>query len=613
MCRAFKGRGLHYRQIIFDRLKSFSSVGIFPTEDKRERYFFMDDLLYQVDMLSALNKTYTANEKIYDLILNSFKRTFIYYNPNTSTLNTYGNWDEYFDFKLNEYSDLTRTLEVICDEDKENVRNLFYLEKEHKDEEVYVAKLTDNKTYVEIQSVIHYDEFGAISEKLISFYDVTKRQNLKNELSFMAYYDFVTGLYNRNYFIQKLKDFLEKAEKERTIVSVLMIDIDDFHKINDGMGIIYGDEVVQDFGIYLRELLNDKIIGSRFDGDIYALAIYDPAGQTRVDSICDAIKERTSKPFKLTNGSEVSFTVSIGVSEYPEGGTGALELINGAEIVMLKAKEAGKDTIKFFDTTVLNEFKNSIDIENRLKIAVSNMDFFLNFQPQFNSVTQTLRGVEALIRWKNPDGKIVSPGIFIPLAEKTGSIIAIGDWVLDTAVKIFMEWKKKYDYDMILSVNISSIQYKRPDFVTKVMSTVNKYGLDPSKLELEITESVLIDDMKTVFEKMEELRDFGIRISIDDFGTGYSSLQYLKSLPADTLKLDKTFIDSAENDTSTRIIIETMIGMSKKLGFETVAEGVETKEQLEILENMGCDIIQGYYLGKPVSDEEIENLLLRII
>ena len=573
----------------------------------------MDDLLYQVDMLSALNKTYTANEKIYDLILNSFKRTFIYYNPNTSTLNTYGNWDEYFDFKLTEYSDLTRTLELICEEDRENVRNLFYLEKEHKDDEVYVAKLVDNKTFVEIQSVIHYDETGAVSEKLISFYDVTKRQNLKNELSFMAYYDSVTGLYNRNYFIQKLKDYLDRAEKERTIVSVLMIDIDDFHKINDGMGIIYGDEVVQDFGIFLRELLNDKIIGSRFDGDIYALAIYDPAGQTRVDSICDIIKERTSKPFKLTNGSEVSFTVSIGVSEYPEGGTGALELINGAEIVMLKAKEAGKDTIKFFDTTVLNEFKNSIDIENRLKIAVNNMDFYLNFQPQFNSVTQTLRGVEALIRWKNPDGKVVSPGLFIPLAEKTGSIIAIGDWVLDTAIRIFTEWKKKYDYDMILSVNISSIQYKRPDFVTKVMSTVNKYGLDPSKLELEITETVLIDDMKTVFEKMDELRDFGIRISIDDFGTGYSSLQYLKSLPADTLKLDKTFIDSAENDNSTKIIIETMIGMSKKLGFETVAEGVETKEQLDILENMGCDIIQGYYLGKPVSDEEIENLLLRII
>ncbi len=573
----------------------------------------MDDLLYQVDMLSALNKTYTANEKIYDLILNSFKRTFIYYNPNTSTLNTYGNWDEYFDFKLTEYSDLTRTLELICEEDRENVRNLFYLEKEHKDDEVYVAKLVDNKTFVEIQSVIHYDETGAVSEKLISFYDVTKRQNLKNELSFMAYYDSVTGLYNRNYFIQRLKDYLDRAEKERTIVSVLMIDIDDFHKINDGMGIIYGDEVVQDFGIFLRELLNDKIIGSRFDGDIYALAIYDPAGQTRVDSICDIIKERTSKPFKLTNGSEVSFTVSIGVSEYPEGGTGALELINGAEIVMLKAKEAGKDTIKFFDTTVLNEFKNSIDIENRLKIAVNNMDFYLNFQPQFNSVTQTLRGVEALIRWKNPDGKVVSPGLFIPLAEKTGSIIAIGDWVLDTAIRIFTEWKKKYDYDMILSVNISSIQYKRPDFVTKVMSTVNKYGLDPSKLELEITETVLIDDMKTVFEKMEELRDFGIRISIDDFGTGYSSLQYLKSLPADTLKLDKTFIDSAENDNSTKIIIETMIGMSKKLGFETVAEGVETKEQLDILENMGCDIIQGYYLGKPVSDEEIENLLLRII
>jgi len=572
----------------------------------------MDDLLYQIDMLKAANKTLDANDKIYKLICNSFKRAFIYYKPSTGVLNSYGNWDDYFDFPLNDYSDLIRTLDIFADEDKDTVRSLFFIEKEELHEQVYVAKLKDGKRFVELHSIVNTDLSGEVSEKLISINDVTQKQNLKDELTFMAYYDFVTGLYNRNYFIQKLKELLEKAEKEKTIVSVMMIDIDDFHKINDGLGIIYGDEIVQDFGIFLRDFVCDTVIGSRFDGDIYAIAIYDPAGVTSVDAIYEKIKERTSKPFKLTNGSEISFTVSLGIAEYPEAGSGALELVNGAEIVMLKAKEAGKNTIRYFDSLVLNEFKNSVAIENKLKLAVNNMDFYLNFQPLYYSLNKRLRGVEALIRWKDSEGKLVSPSMFIPLAEKSGSIISIGDWVLETSISQFMEWKKRYDYDMILSVNISSIQYKRPDFVTKVISTINKNDMKPEELELEITESVLIDDIRSVVEKMEELRDFGIRISIDDFGTGFSSLSYLKGLPADTLKVDKSFIDSILNDDSTRIITQTVIDMAGKLGYETVAEGVETEEQLELLKSLGCDIIQGYYFSKPVPDTGIEEILLRV-
>ena len=572
----------------------------------------MDDLLYQIDMLKAANKTLDANDKIYKLICNSFKRAFIYYKPSTGVLNSYGNWDDYFDFPLNDYSDLIRTLDIFADEDKDAVRSLFFIEKEDLHEQVYVAKLKDGKRFVELHSIVNTDLSGEVSEKLISINDVTQKQNLKDELMFMAYYDFVTGLYNRNYFIQKLKELLDKAEKEKTIVSVMMIDIDDFHKINDGLGIIYGDEVVQDFGIFLRDFVCDTVIGSRFDGDIYAFAIYDPAGATSIDSIYEKIKERISKPFKLTNGSEISFTVSLGIAEYPEAGSGALELVNGAEIVMLKAKEAGKNTIRYFDSLVLNEFKNSVAIENKLKLAVNNMDFYLNFQPQYYSSNKRLRGVEALIRWKDAEGKLVSPAMFIPLAEKSGSIISIGDWVLETSVSKFMEWKKRYDYDMILSVNISSIQYKRPDFVTKVISTINRNDMKPEELELEITESVLIDDIKTVVEKMEELRDFGVKISIDDFGTGFSSLSYLKGLPVDTLKVDKSFIDSILNDESTRIITQAVIEMAGKLGYETVAEGVETEEQMDILKSLGCDIIQGYYLSKPVPDTEIEEILLRV-
>ncbi len=572
----------------------------------------MDDLLYQIDMLKVANKTLDANDKIYKLICNSFKRAFIYYKPSTGVLNSYGNWDDYFDFPLNDYSDLIRTLDIFADEDKDTVRSLFFIEKEDVHEQVYVAKLKDGKRFVELHSIVNTDLSGEVSEKLISINDVTQKQNLKDELMFMAYYDFVTGLYNRNYFIQKLKELLDKAEKEKTIVSVMMIDIDDFHKINDGLGIIYGDEVVQDFGIFLRDFVCDTVIGSRFDGDIYAFAIYDPAGATSIDSIYEKIKERTSKPFKLTNGSEISFTVSLGIAEYPEAGSGALELVNGAEIVMLKAKEAGKNTIRYFDSLVLNEFKNSVAIENKLKFAVNNMDFYLNFQPQYYSSNKRLRGVEALIRWKDAEGKLVSPAMFIPLAEKSGSIISIGDWVLETSVSKFMEWKKRYDYDMILSVNISSIQYKRPDFVTKVISTINRNDMKPEELELEITESVLIDDIKTVVEKMEELRDFGVKISIDDFGTGFSSLSYLKGLPVDTLKVDKSFIDSILNDESTRIITQAVIEMAGKLGYETVAEGVETEEQMELLKSLGCDIIQGYYFSKPVPDTEIEEILLRV-
>lgn len=573
----------------------------------------MDDLRYQLDMLTAMNKAYATNEKIYKLICEASKRVFIYYQPSTGIIKSYGHWNDYFDFPLNDYSDLLRTLEILDEEEKEKVHTLFFLEKEGKNELSYTAKLKDGSHYIEIHSLLHKSDNDSDVEKLISFADVTDKKNLDNELSFMAYYDSVTGLYNRNYYVQKVKELLESAKRNNTVVAILMIDIDDFHKINDGLGIIYGDEVIQNFGIFLRELTCDNIIASRFDGDFYSLAIYSPVGNTSVDHIYNTIKERLANPFILTNGSDVSFTVSVGVSEFPESGSDVLELINGAEIVMLKAKDSGKDTIRYFDSSVLTEFKNSISIENKLKLAVNDMSFFLNFQPQYCSVTHRLRGVETLIRWKDSEGKLISPAMFIPIAERSGAIISIGDWVLDRSISTFMEWKRKFNYDMILSVNISSIQYKRNDFVNKVISTINKYEMNPEELELEITESVLIDDLSSVFAKMDELRDFGVKISIDDFGTGFSSLSYLKDLPADTLKIDKSFIDTIISDYSTKIIVSSIIDMSKKLGYKTVAEGVETKDQLNYLEEIGCDIIQGYYLGKPVLPENIEELLLRLI
>jgi EAL domain-containing protein (putative c-di-GMP-specific phosphodiesterase class I) len=276
---------------------------------------------------------------------------------------------------------------------------------------------------------------------------------------------------------------------------------------------------------------------------------------------------------------------------------------------MLRAKHNGKDSIQYFDSELLAEFMGNLSIENKLRDAIYDMRFEMYFQPQYQATTGDLRGVEALIRWQAPEEGMISPAQFIPLAEKNGTIVPIGQWVIEDSIRTYMQWRSEYDRDFILSINISAIQYKRDDFVRKLIDTIEKYGMNPADLELEITETALIDNYNDVTDKMKVLRDYGVRISMDDFGTGYSSLSYLKSLPIDTLKIDKTFVDTVLQDENSNIIMESIMGMVKKLGLETVAEGVEKPEQLEYLKSIHCDNIQGFLTGKPQREEDIESIL----
>lgn len=573
----------------------------------------MDDLRYQVDLLNALNNNLTINERMYKLLFETSKRAFLYINYENGMVETLGKWDKFFDFRITEAAELIKVIDAFSENDRNELRRLLFIEKEGKSEQVLEAKLIDDKTWLSCDIYIHYDENGHMTDKILAFSDVTKNKNRQDELVYLAYYDFLTNLYNRNYFIIRLNEFIEKAAKENTIVSVMLIDIDDFHNISDARGLVTGDEIVQNLGLFLKGLTDNNVIASRFDSDIFCVAIYDPCGHRSVDTIYSSIKEYLSQPIRLTDMTDVSVSVSVGVSEYPESSENGMQLINCAEIVMLKAKKAGKDNIKFFDTAILNDFLRDVEIENKLKEAVHNSNFFMNFQPQFYSETNKLRGFEALIRWKDADGTMISPSEFIPIAEKNGTIISIGDFVFEESVRQFVSWKKKFDLDLILSINISSIQYARPDFVPKVIAILNKYGMSPENLELEITESVLIEDFKLITSKMLELRDYGIKVSLDDFGTGFSSLSYLRGLPINTLKIDKSFIDNVTRDEASRIIIESIISMAEKLGYETVAEGVEEKAQYEYLKSVNCDLIQGFFLGKPMDNLGIEELLLRTI
>lgn len=569
----------------------------------------MNELHYQLDLLKAMNQKLTEKEKMYARIFEFSEGAFIYYSLEKNQVTALGQWETFFDFKVREPRDFSKILDVVEETQAEALKDVLFLEKKGEQNGVVDCQLKEKKTWLQFRTQVTYDGEGKPLDKVVYILNVTKARIQNEELAYMAYYDELTGLYNRNNFVQLLTEYTRIAKEENAVVSVMVIDIDEFRKVNDGMGIMVGDELVQQVGFFLKEICVENVIACHLHSDVFCLAIYDPVGARSVDAIYKAIQQRAKSPFHISSGQEIIITVSVGVAEYPEASESVLELINCAELVVFKCKKQGKNMLQYFDAPILEDFLNSIELENKLKKAVFNKDFYMCYQPQYYAGNRRLRGVEALIRWRDDDEKLISPATFIPVAEKNGSIITIGKWVVEESIRQYAFWRKQFGFPFIISINISALQYKREDFVDSIVEVLNRYDVRPAEVELEITESVLIDDFQGVYEKLKLLRSYGIRISLDDFGTGFSSLAYLKKLPIDTLKIDKSFIDTVMTDSATRVITESIINMVKSLGFESIAEGVEEEQQYEYLHSIGCDVIQGYLFGKPQSPQEFETLL----
>lgn len=570
----------------------------------------MSGMSYQLSLLEAMNNRLINDESMYKMICNSSSNAMLYYHFSEKRTVHLGNWSHFFNFEPKNHNAFNQILEYAEEEYRTRLYEYMMLETRKKDRDSFEFKMKDQNMWVELEVNVTYDAMEEPVEKVLRFKDTTKFKVQNDELTYLAYYDVYTGLYNRNYFIIKLREMMEKAKQENCVVSVLFIDVDDFRKVNDGMGMLMGDELVQLMGQCFKEVASENVIVSHFNSDIYCVAVYDPCGNRSVDHIISSLKEKLQEPFRLSNGNEVSVTVSIGVAEYPECASDALELINCAEIVMFKSKHTQKNGVQYYDAPIIQEFVERVKIEHKLEKALKEQGFFMCYQPQYSTGDKKLRGVEALVRWKDEDGKVISPATFIPVAEKNGSILQLGDWILEKSVSDFSKWLSRYHFtDITLSINISALQFKNKDFVKTLIQVLKRYDMAPTMIELEITESVFIDDMDDVIEKMNVLREYGIRFSMDDFGTGFSSLSYLRRLPIDTLKIDKTFIDTVVTDNPTRTIAETIIDMGKKLGFHTIAEGVEEEVQFDVLREIGCDNIQGYYMGKPMISDKIEELL----
>lgn len=573
----------------------------------------MDELRYQIDLLKAMNQKMSGREKMFRLACDTSNNAFLYYDFEKDELVTFGNWDKFFTFSVDEVRDIPLILDILEDMYVLPIRELLFLEKSGATQLSSESCLKDGRTWYEFEVRVTYGEDGRPSDKIVCIRNITKFKTQNEELRYLAYYDSLTGLYNRNYFVTLLTEFVRQAEEQKDIVSVLFINLDDFRKINDSMGLVIGDEVVQQYGQFFGTFSGRNVLVCHMNSDIYCIAIYDPCGSRSVETVYKAIQDKIAEGFLLSNGTRVHVTVSVGVAEYPEASESVLELINCAEIVMYKAKAAGKSQLQYFNAYMLQDFLHTVEIENKLKQAVFNKNFTLHFQPQYYTGSRKLRGMEALIRWKDENNKMISPTVFIPIAEKNGAIIPIGNWVIEESIRCYMEWKRKYGQDFIISINVSSLQCRKDDFVPHILDLIRQHDINASDIEIEITESILIEDFEEVKEKLVTLQEHGVRISLDDFGTGFSSVSYLNELPIDTLKIDKSFVDKIITDGSTRIITESIVNMVKKLGYESIAEGVETEEQFDYMKKIGCDVIQGYLLSKPLPAEEVDRMFIEML
>ncbi|HEY3424651.1 MAG TPA: EAL domain-containing protein [Negativicutes bacterium] len=423
----------------------------------------------------------------------------------------------------------------------------------------------------------------------------------------MAYYDSLTNLPNRKLLAEKFNQQLIEAGTEDAIGAILIIDIDNFKRINDTIGYNFGDRLLIEIGNKFIAMDDQQHMVAKLGGDEFIVLLTEVGSRSLVSKHAEKIMQIFESPFVINNNS-FHISASIGIALCPDDGTDVDELLKNADTAMNKVKESGKRSYRFFDSTMNDAVVEKINLDRYLRAAIANHEFLLYYQPQINILTGKMTGFEALIRWLSPEYGMISPIKFISLAEESGLILPIGEWVLRTACLFNKNLQDKGCGTFYVSVNISVVQLIQENFISMVIDILQETGLSPTLLELEITETVLMDSFESNVQKLETLKAMGIKISLDDFGKGYSSLNYLKQLPITTLKIDKSFIDDITSDNVNAAITSSIIMLAHEMGLKVIAEGVETQEQFNHLNDKNCDMIQGYLISKPVPGEEIDRL-----
>lgn len=440
--------------------------------------------------------------------------------------------------------------------------------------------------------------------------DISSRKYSEELIYKMAYYDGLTGLPNRSYFNRSLQEAIYFCRKNNEKMALLFLDLDNFKLINDSQGHNEGDEVLKAAGEMINGIFTVKDRVFRIGGDEFVILL--PAIENEEEPVfwAEKIIQAFKDPIVLENHQHY-LCASIGIAIYPGHGDNGNTLLKNADAAMYRAKEMGKNQYYIYSKEINEMVMEKAEMEQGLRRALTNKEFFLMYQPQLDLETGRMVGVEALLRWRKSDGTIVPPLKFIPLAEETGLIRQIGLWVLEEACVQNKLWQEKSCEPFKVAVNISAREFEETDFINKVHEILIKTGLDPQYLELEVTEGTLVKRMDYTTEILNKLKSMGISISLDDFGTGYSSMNYLKDFPIDTLKIDKSFIDNLETDSKEQLLTKMVIKLARDMNLTVIAEGVESFSQKDFLIHQGCHRAQGYYFSKPLPVEDIENMIVK--
>ena len=453
-----------------------------------------------------------------------------------------------------------------------------------------------------------HDSRGAVTGSVMVFHDVSMARAMTRKMTHLAQHDSLTDLPNRVLLNDRLREAIILSRRHKRELSVLFLDLDRFKHINDSLGHVVGDRLLQSVAQRLLSCVRSSDTVGRQGGDEFVVLLWEVRRAEDAAIAAAKILEALRKPH-LIDAHELHITASIGIVTYPEDGTDVETLMKKADLAMYHAKQTRHDSYEFFKPEMNARAIERQSLEDTLHHALERQELVLHYQPKFNLATSGIVGAEALIRWRHPQRGLVPPGQFISIAEECGLIVPIGRWVLREACRQARAWQIAGLPPLCVAINVSSVELRAPGFVAGVRATLKETGLEPRYLELELTETVLIEDSRSIADVLTELKDIGVLLALDDFGTGYSNLSQLKRFPIDALKIDQSFVRDLAVDKDDAGIVTAVIGMGKSLNKRVVAEGVETREQLEILQQHGCPQGQGYYFCRPVPAEQFRQFL----
>jgi len=466
----------------------------------------------------------------------------------------------------------------------------------------------DGQLYTVEQTVTPLREIrGEDSYFVVVQEDVSERVRAQEQLRRMARHDFLTDLPNRYSFGEELKIELDRTTRRGGALAVFVIDLDHFKDVNDTYGHPAGDDLLVAVSRRLRQTLRDRSTLARLGGDEFAIIQTDLEDLENARGLAIRLLAAFSEPFAL-RGQNVHASASLGISIYPPGEPDVRSLVKKADMAMYRAKSEGRGTFRFYEEEMDREVRQRMRLGQDLHSATENGELFLEYQPLILLDGNAIVGVEALVRWQHPDLGLIGPDKFIPIAEGSGLIIPIGNWVLETACSQAREWSIRFSVPIPVAVNVSSIQFRDPHFVDTVKAVLDRTGLDPALLQLELTEGTLMQAVQKVEQALRDLGELGIQLSLDDFGKGYSSLEYLRRLPLERLKIDRSFVQGLGAGSPDPVIISVVMALGKKLGLTVIAEGIETEEQCDFLSTEGCSFVQGFLFSRPLRPQMLEDL-----